>query len=208
MAKDKPLTVGLVLFDGAEELDWAGPFDVFRNASLGGDMRCVTIADVSPVTCAKGLRVLPDHSLDDAPELDVIMVPGGEGTRVKRNDEVLLDWLRERGGSAQWVTSVCTGAMVLEAAGFLDGRRVTSHWGALGELAEQIEDSGSGAEIVRGERFVIDGKVATSAGVSAGIDLALWLVGELLGEETGLTTALFMEYDPQPQYDISGLRGY
>jgi transcriptional regulator GlxA family with amidase domain len=208
VAADKPLRVGLVLFDGAEELDWAGPYDVFCNASIGGEMECVTVADVSPVTCAKGLRVLPDHNLDDAPDLDIIMVPGGKGTRAKREDPVLLAWLRERGQSAKWVTSVCTGAMVLDAAGFLDGRRVTSHWGALDELQEQIDESGSGAQIVRGERFVVDGKLATSAGVSAGIDLALWLVGELLGEETGLATALFMEYDPKPQYDISELRGF
>lgn len=198
-----PITVGLVLFDGAEELDWAGPWEVFTLAGMSGGIRAVTIAESSPVTAAKGLRVLPDHTLDDAPHLDVVMVPGGLATRSERDNERLIGWLRERCAAADWVTSVCTGAMLLEAAGQLDGKRATTHWMALDELGER-----SDVEVVRGERYVVDGHVATAAGVSAGIDLSLWLVGELLGEETGRATALFMEYDPASPYDIAGLRGF
>jgi transcriptional regulator GlxA family with amidase domain len=197
------LTVGIVLFDGAEELDWAGPWEVFTTGGSAGAMRAVTIAASSPVTSAKGLRVLADHTLQDAPELDVILVPGGEGTRRERDNPELIDWLRERAPRARWMTSVCTGSLVLEAAGFLDGRRATTFWGALDLLGKR-----SDVEVVRGERWVVDGNVATSAGVSAGIDMSLWLVGELLGEETGRTTTLFMEYDPAPPFSIEGLRGW
>jgi transcriptional regulator GlxA family with amidase domain len=196
-------TVGLVLFEGAEELDWAGPWEVFATAGSNGALRIVTIAETSPVTSAHGLRVLPDHGLDDAPALDVVMVPGGLATRQQVDNERLVHWLRQRCEQATWITSVCTGALLLEAAGQLDGRKATTHWAALDELGQRADVS-----VVRGERYVIDGNVATAAGVSAGIDLSLWLVGEMLGEETGQTTALFMEYDPDPPFEIASLRGF
>lgn len=197
------LTVGLVLFEGAEELDWAGPWEVFTTAGLNGAVKAVTIAESSPITSANGLRVLVDHDLDDAPHLDVVMVPGGFATREQVDNVRLITWLRERCAQATWVTSVCTGAMLLEAAGQLDGRKATTHWAALDELGQRSDVS-----VVRGERYVVDGNVATAAGVSAGIDLSLWLVGEILGEETGQTTALFMEYDPDPPFEIASLRGF
>jgi transcriptional regulator GlxA family with amidase domain len=203
MSDTPTLTVGIVLFEGAEELDWAGPWEVFTMAGMDGAIHTVTIAEASPVTSAKGLRVLPDHLLDDAPPLDVIVVPGGTATRTERDNERLLDWLRERAPKARWVASVCTGAQILETAGLLDGKKATTHWGALHELGERAD-----VEVIRGERYVIDGNVATAAGVSAGIDLSLWLVGELLGEETGQMTALFMEYDPQSPYEIASVRGF
>jgi transcriptional regulator GlxA family with amidase domain len=203
VSEKKHPTVGLVLFEGAEELDWAGPWEVFTVAGMNGDLKTVTIGESSPATSAKGLRVLPDHTLEDAPHLDVVMVPGGLATRQKRDDPRLVGWLRERCADADWVTSVCTGAHLLEAAGQLDGRKATTHWAALDELGERAD-----VEVVRGERYVVDGNVATAAGVSAGIDLSLWLVGELLGDETAQTTALFMEYDPAPPYEIASLRGF
>jgi transcriptional regulator GlxA family with amidase domain len=203
MTEPKIPTVGLVLFEGAEELDWAGPWEVFTVAGMNGQINTVTIGESSPATSAKGLRVLPDHTLDDAPHLDVLMVPGGTATRQKRDDERLVGWIRERSAEADWVTSVCTGAQLLEAAGLLDGRKATTHWIALDELGERGD-----VEVIRGERYVVDGNVATAAGVSAGIDLSLWLVGEILGEETGQATALFMEYDPAPPFEIASLRGF
>jgi transcriptional regulator GlxA family with amidase domain len=196
-------TVGLVLYEGAEELDWAGPWEVFTVAGMQGALHTVTIAESSPVTSAKGLRVLADHSLDDAPPLDLVMVPGGLAAREQCENERLISWLQERAAGARWVTSVCTGALILEAAGLLDGRKATTHWMALDELGQQ-----SDVEVVRGERYVVDGNIATAAGVSAGIDLSLWLVGELLGEETGRVTALFMEYDPAPPFEFADLRGF
>lgn len=203
MSDQKTRTVGIVLFEGAEELDWAGPWEVFALASMNGGLTPITIGESSPVTSAKGLRVVPDTTLEEAPELDVVVVPGGLATRTKRDDERLVGWLRERCARAEWVTSVCTGAILLEAAGQLDGRKATTHWMALDEL-----DEGSEVEVVRGERYVVDGNVATAAGVSAGIDLSLWLVGELLGAGAGQATALFMEYDPAPPFEIASLRGF
>jgi transcriptional regulator GlxA family with amidase domain len=203
MNQPSPITVGILLFEGAEELDWAGPWEVFAQAAIGGALRAVTVGTGSPVTSAKGLVTVPHHTLDDAPHLDVLVVPGGTATRVLRDDEKLVDWIRQRGTEARWVTSVCTGAMLLEAAGFLDGRRATTHWSALGELGQR-----SDVEVVRGERYVIDGTVATAAGVSAGIDLALHLVELLVDEDTARATALFMEYDPEPPHDIAALRGF
>lgn len=196
-------TVGIVLFEGAEELDWAGPWEVFALASMNGELRALTVGESSPITSAKGLRVLPDTTLEEAPPLDVVLVPGGLATRTKRDDERLVGWLRKRCPRAQWVASVCTGALLLEAAGQLDGRKATTHWMALDGLGER-----SDVEVVRGERYVVDGNVATAAGVSAGIDLSLWLVGQLLGHEAGQATALFMEYDPKPPYEIRSLRGF
>jgi transcriptional regulator GlxA family with amidase domain len=196
-------TVGILVFEGAEELDWAGPWEVFSQAAVGGSLRAVTVGTSSPVRSAKGLVTLPDHSLDDAPHLDLLLVPGGLATRALRDDEQLVGWIRERSSRARWTASVCTGAMLLEAAGVLDGRKATTHWMALDELGTR-----SDVEVVRGARYVIDDPVATSAGVSAGIDLALRLVEELVDEETARTTALFMEYDPDPPYAIAEQRGF
>jgi transcriptional regulator GlxA family with amidase domain len=203
MTEAKVPTVGIILFEGAEELDWAGPWEVFTLAGTNGALRAVTVAESSPVRSAKGLRVLPDHSFDDAPPLDVIVVPGGLATREQVDNERLIGFLQERCPQADWVTSVCTGAILLEAAGQLDGRKATTHWAALDELGQRAD-----VEVVRGERYVVDGNVATAAGVSAGIDLSLWLVGEILGEETGRVTSLFMEYDPAPPFAIADLRGF
>lgn len=203
MSQENVPTVGILLFEGAEELDWAGPWEVFSQASVGGDLRAITIGTSSPVTSAKGLVVTPHHTLDDAPKLDLLVVPGGTATRTLRHDQNLVTWILEHGQQARMVASVCTGAMLLEAAGFLDGKRATTHWASLDEIGQSSQ-----VEVVRGERYIIDGAVATAAGVSAGIDLALRLVEYLVDEDTARTTALFMEYDPQPPYSISELRGF
>jgi transcriptional regulator GlxA family with amidase domain len=191
------MTTGIVLFDGAEELDFAGPWEVFTMAAiLKGEGRVVMIAEHDrPVRCAKGMQVVPDHSFADAPPLDVVLVPGGQGTIAEAENPVLLDWLRRAGERAQWVTSVCTGASVLHAAGFARGRRVTTHW-RYTDLLEQRGD----VTVVRDRRYVRDGKVVTSAGVSAGIDMALWLVGQLHGADFARQVQRAMEYDPAPPY--------
>ena len=178
---------------------------MFGSAGLQGAVEVVTVAETTPVQGALGLRVLPDFLLGAAPDLDVVVVPGGMATREQRHNDRLIGWIADRAASAAWTMSVCTGAMLLEAAGLLKGGRATTHWAALDELAEQ---GGDELTVVRGERFVVEGTVATAAGVSAGIDLSLWLVGELLGDETGRAAALFMEYDPNPPYQIADLRGW
>jgi transcriptional regulator GlxA family with amidase domain len=191
------VTTGILLFDDVEELDFAGPWEVLTAAaSLEKDDRVVTIAEKpGPVRCAKGLRVLPDHGFEDAPRLDVVLVPGGQGTRREVANPVLIDWLRKVGEDCQWVTSVCTGALLLHEAGFARGRRVTTHWAFVETLRGRGEIT-----VLEKVRYVRDGNVVTAAGVSAGIDMALWLVGQIHGAELARTVQHYIQYDPAPPY--------
>lgn len=191
------LTTGVLLFNDAEELDFAGPWEVYTMAAMGDqEQRVVTVAQSGePVRCAKGLRVIPDHTFDNAPRLDVIVVPGGQGTREEIDNPALLDWLRKAGEEAKWVTSVCTGSFLLHAAGMARNKRITTHWVALDELRARGD-----ATVVEKVRYVRDGNVVTSAGVSAGIDMSLWVVGQIFGAEHARRVQHFMEYDPAPPY--------
>jgi transcriptional regulator GlxA family with amidase domain len=191
-------TIGIAIFEDAEELDFVGPWEVFTMAAqLRDDVRVVTLAQtLAPVRCAKGLRVLPDHAFDAAPELDVVLLPGGVGTRREVGNPLLVDWLRKLAPRCRWVTSVCTGAMLLCEAGLAEGRRVTTHWGFVESLRERYP----GTEVLERVRYVRDGNLLSAAGVSAGIDMSLWLVGELWGVEAARQTQRFMEYDPAPPY--------
>jgi len=190
--------IGILLFDDAEELDFVGPWEVFTMAALGrDDLRVATIAErADAVRCAKGLRVLPDHGFGDEPALDVVLVPGGQGTRREVDNPVLIDWLRKTGAGCRWVTSVCTGSLLLHEAGFASGKRITTHWGFVEALRARAAD----ATVLDDVRYVRDGTLLTSAGVSAGIDMSLWLVGELYGVEHARTTQRLMQYEPEPPY--------
>lgn len=192
------MTIGILLFEGAEELDWAGPYEVFGMAALTlDDVRVVTIAETSgPVRSFNGLRVLPDYDFANAPRVDVILVPGGQGTRREVDNPVLTGWLAEVAPGCQWITSVCTGALLLHGAGLLGEKRVTTHWGFISAFRERAPE----LEIRENVRYVRDGNVVTAAGVSAGIDMSLWLVGQLFGVEHARGTQRFMEYDPAPPY--------
>jgi transcriptional regulator GlxA family with amidase domain len=191
-------TIGILLFDDVEELDWAGPWEVFSMAvaDLPG-ARVVSVAQgAGPVRCAHGLRVLPDHVFAAAPELDVVIVPGGQGTRREVGNPVLLDWLRKSAARCRFVASVCTGSLLLHAAGLASGRRITTHWAFVPELRERAPD----AEVLEGVRYVRDGNLVSAAGVSAGIDMSLWLVGQLWDVARARRTQRVMEYDPAPPY--------
>ena len=192
------IKIGILLFNGVEELDFVGPWEVFKMALMngGGDGEVHLIAErKDPVTCAKGMRVLPDFTLEDHPPLDVLLVPGGLATREEVKNERVLDWLRRTAPGCKWVTSVCTGSMLLLAAGVAAGKRITTHWGAISILKEM-----GGAEVVEGPRFVRDGNLVTSAGVSAGIDMSLWLVGQIFSVAHARQTQRWMQYDPAPPY--------
>jgi transcriptional regulator GlxA family with amidase domain len=190
-----PFTTGVLLFDDAEELDFAGPWEVFTMARMEGD-RVVTIAERDqPIRAAKGLRVLPDHTLADAPPLDVLVVPGGEGTRREVENPAVLDWIKSAAANCTWVTSVCTGSYVLHAAGLVADRQVTTHWGFVDQLREQ-----GNVTVLENVRYVRDGNVVTAAGVSAGIDMSLWVVGQLYGIPHARVVQRLMEYDPAPPY--------
>ena len=190
------ITTGIVLFDGAEELDWAGPYEVFTMGRREGDT-VVTIAEHDrPIVCAKGLRVLADHTFAAAPPLDILLIPGGLGSRTQRENPAMLEFVRRAAPACDWVTSVCTGAFVLEAAGPARGKRVTTHWAAI----EELRGLAPGLTVLEGERWVVDGNLVTSAGVSAGIDMALWVLGQATSVEHARTTQYLMEYDPAPPY--------
>jgi len=196
--------VGIVVFDGAEELDFVGPWEVFTasaalraEAEVDGsaDDRVVLVAESSaPVRCAKGLRVLPDLTFADVTALDVVVVPGGRGTRREVENPLLLGWLRTVDATTTWTTSVCTGSFLLHASKVADGRRLATHWGSEDRLAAL------GVDVVREARFVRDGKVVSSQGVSAGIDMALWVVGQLHSPAHARRVQRYIQYDPAPPY--------
>lgn len=189
-------TIGIVLYPDFEELDAIGPYEVFGMFAgmTSGAWQVVTIAEsAGPVRSHSGLRVVADHSFDDAPPLEVIVVPGGLGSRAAVNDRRCVDFVRSAGGTAKWRTSVCTGAFILHESGLLSGKKVTTHWGAIDMLRRL-----PGVEVVDDERYVHDGNVLTSAGVSAGIDMALYLVSLLEDEQTALNVQKMMEYYPKP----------
>jgi transcriptional regulator GlxA family with amidase domain len=192
------LNIGVALFDGAEELDWAGPWEVL--AAWAGQwpddgVRAFTLArEDRPITCAKGLRVLPDETWGSAPAMDVLVYPGGRGTRTELADEAVLDWMRGIASSGAVVASVCTGSLVLASAGLLDGRPATTHWGSL----EVLPTLGRDIEVRPDDRFVDTGNVITAAGVSAGIDMALHLVARLHSPERAREVRRYIQYDPEP----------
>ena len=195
-------TYGILLFTDAEELDAIGPWEIFTASAMvreeeAGSVvdRALTIAATAePVRFNKGLRVLPDATFDDHPDLDVVLVPGGVGTRAVQDDPATLDWLRKVDAASTWTTSVCTGSLLLHRAGVADGRRLATHWGFEDGLSE------AGATVERRYRWVVDGKVVSSQGVSAGIDMALWLVGAIHGPDHARTVQHYVQYDPAPPY--------
>jgi len=195
-------TVGILIFPDVEVLDFCGPFEVFSVARLNeerrreeqGPFQVLLIAEtMETVVATGGLRVHPDHTLDAAPRLDVLVVPGGWGTRAALHDRRLLDWIASRGRTVETLTSVCTGSMLLGQAGLLDGRRATTHWRSLGWMREMFPT----VTVEEALHVVEDGNVLTSAGISAGIDMALRVVTRYFGEAVGRATARNMEY-PYP----------
>lgn len=189
-------TVAFVLFEGAEELDFAGPWEVFTmvNAVAPGSVECyITSERGGTITCAKGMRVLADYAFDDAPKADIVLIPGGFATRTEENNPVMLNFLRKMDAGSELTTSVCSGALILQKAGLLDGKKATTHWIAIDDLKSR-----PGVEVLTQTRFVDDGKVITSAGVSAGIDIALHAVGRLWGPKVAAATQHAMEYYPDP----------
>lgn len=190
--------IAFILFPDFEELDFVGPYEVMAMASkyVDTNWRAYSVAETPTVRAFHGLTVVVDHTFADAPKPDLICVPGGFGTRPGMTHEPLMSYIKRTGAEAQLVTSVCTGAILLHQAGFLEGKRATTHWGA----KQELRDLGGNTEVVDGERWVHDGNVVTAAGVSAGIDMALYLVGQLKSPEDARKVQSFMEYQPAPPY--------
>jgi transcriptional regulator GlxA family with amidase domain len=189
--------LGILLFDDVEELDAVGPWEVLaawaKHFSDEAEVSCLS-RDGKPVRAAKGLTIAAHHSFSDAPAYDVLLHPGGMGTRGLMRDEDHLEWVRKQRATVPLMTSVCTGSLVYAAAGLLRERPATTHWAALELLAETDPT----IEVRSDERYVDDGDVITSAGVSAGIDMALHIVRRLAGEERARQVRRGIQYDPQP----------
>ena len=190
--------IGLLVFDGVEELDAVGPWEVLSHWTQehpedGWDAFCLS-PDGAPVVGAKTLVLGAHHSIDDAPAADVLIHPGGPGTRPMLRDRAHLDWVRRQRTSVPLMTSVCTGSLVYAAAGLLTGRRATTHWASLNLLSELDPTVITDVEA----RFVDDGDLITSAGVSAGIDMALHLVARLANVERAREVRRDIQYSPMP----------
>ena len=186
--------IAVVLYPGFTALDFIGPYEVLRNLP-GAEVRFVW-HEPGPITADSGVLVVgATHSFDETPAPDVILVPGGMSTPEHARDEKVLEWVRQAHQTATWTTSVCSGSLILAAAGVLNGRRATSHWMVVPMLRT------FGATPVSDERIVQEGRIVTAAGVSAGIDLGLWLAGQLGGEAQARAIQLVIEYDPQPPFD-------
>jgi transcriptional regulator GlxA family with amidase domain len=185
--------ISILVFDGLTALDAIGPYEVLRSVP-GWEVAFVGKQPGEVRTDVGSLGLIADHGLAEAPAADILLIPGGKGSRALLTDAEVLDWVRQVDRETRWTTSVCTGSLVLGAAGLLSGRRATGHWLYLEPLREY------GAEPVTG-RWVEDGKLLTAAGVSAGIDMALHLVGSEAGPEVAQAIQLGIEYDPQPPFD-------
>jgi transcriptional regulator GlxA family with amidase domain len=187
------MRIAILIFDGLTALDAIGPYEVLSRLP---DAELVFVAKEPGLTRTDTARlgVNADAAIADVPDPDIVLVPGGEGNRPLMNDDEVLDWLRTAHEATTWTTSVCTGALVLGAAGILDGKRATTHWAYLERLRE------FGAEPVQ-ERVVEDGKIITGAGVSAGIDMALTLASRVAGRKVAQAIQLGIEYDPRPPFD-------
>ena len=189
-----PYRIGIWLWDGVEELDFAGPYEVLAAWARESerDITVETVAEsTDPVTCSHGLRVLPDVAWSDADAFDLFVLPGGD-TRPLQASDTFLQRLRAIAAQGTLMTSVCTGALVYAKAGLLDGRPATTHWGAIDRLRAL------GVTVDTDARFVDDGEVVTAAGVSAGIDMALHLVARLESDERAQSVRRYIQYDPQP----------
>lgn len=190
--------IGILLFPEVEELDAVGPWEVLsawtrQYPDDGYAVTCLS-SDGKSVTCAKGLVIEAHHSYADVPPLEVLIYPGGQGTRPQLRDAEQLDWVRQQRLSIPLMTSVCTGSLVYAAAGLLKGRPATTHWASLDRLTE-LDPS---VDVRPDERFVDDGEVITSSGVSAGIDMALHLIVRLVGPERARQVRRYIQYDPSP----------
>lgn len=188
--------VGILLFDEVEVLDFAGPFEVFSVTTYPESnikpFIVNTISETGELIVARnGLKVQPDFGINEAPYFDILVIPGGPGARNREiNNQSLISWIRHRASDVKLMTSVCTGALLLAKAGLLNGKKATTHWASY----DRLESEFSEVIVLRNKKFVDEGNIITSGGISAGINMAFHIVRRLLGSEIAQTTAINMEY--------------
>ena len=202
--------IGIVLFENIEVLDFCGPFEVFSVTRLNEEKRREELSPFEvllvaehpePVSTTGNMKVIPHYTFENCPRLNILVVPGGWGTRKELNNPVMLEWLRTCAAEVETLTSVCTGSLLLGFAGLLDGLHATTHWRSLDWMRDSLP-----AVVVEFEKHVVeDGRVFTSAGISAGIDMALRVVARYFGEDIGRATARHMEY-PYPDSNERRIR--
>ena len=198
MQENKTRNVGIMLFEKAELLDFAGPYEAFSSARYEDGTKCFNTFSVGQakgaITSNNGLPCGVEYDFDDAPAIDVLVVPGGQGTRTEIDNPVAIDWIKSVAAKAELMTSVCTGSFLVARAGLLDGKRATTHWGSIERMREAFPNT----EVLEQVRFVDDGFVVSSAGVSAGIDMSLHVIERLCGRAAAASSARLMEYDYWP----------
>jgi transcriptional regulator GlxA family with amidase domain len=187
--------VAILIFDEVEVLDFCGPFEVFAVTGARAEEKPFEVftvaATAAPITARNGLSVNPNYTFADCPQADLLIIPGGYGTRPLMHNQVVLDWIKAQAAHAELVMSVCTGALLLAKAGLLEGLAATTHWAAMDLLREAAPHTTVQPE----QRFVDNGRILLSAGISAGIDLSFHIVARLLGRDVAAETARWMEYD-------------
>ncbi|MCJ8007197.1 DJ-1/PfpI family protein [Lederbergia wuyishanensis] len=190
----QPRNVAILIFDNVEVLDFTGPFEVFITGSnRGTDFNVYTVAEHDrPIIALGNLSINPAYTIYDCPKPDILIIPGGWGSRKEMHNEIITKWIREVSNDVELLLSVCTGALILAKANLLDGLQLTTNRLAINELKEIAPET---AEILENARYIDNGKIILSAGVSAGIDMSLYVVSKLLGEERAKNTAKLMEYD-------------
>lgn len=187
--------VGILLFEHAELLDFAGPYEAFSSAGKyegTPHFNTFTVGEhTGSITSANGLPCGVEYSLENAPKIDVLVVPGGRGTRTEVNNQRIIEWIKSVARDAELVTSVCTGSFLLAEAGLLDGKQATTHWGSI----ERMRQTYPNVEVLENVRYVDAGNIVSSAGVSAGIDMSLHVIERLAGVDAALSSTRVMEYD-------------
>ena len=197
-------TIGIFIFDDAEELDFVGPYETFtminevlNHLGKADAVKVILISeDGKDITGKKGMCVGAHAAMTNIDKLDVICIPGGQGARVQIKNEAVIDWVKRIAASCEWVTSVCTGSFILAKAGLTKGKKISTYWAAFDEFYAL----GLEGELLPHVRYVRDGNLVTSAGVSAGIDMALWLTGQMFDPKFARAVQRGMQYDPAPPY--------
>ena len=192
------LTYGIYLYQKVAALDFAGPYEVFDlSAMLLNSGKVVTVAETSdPIICANGMEVIPQYTFDNAPQIDIILIPGANELEAALTSARTTEWIQEQAKTATYTTAVCTGALILKNAGLLENKRATTHW----QLIEELKKGDDSIEVMEDMRYVRDGNIVTAQGVSAGIDMALWLIGELHAPAHAREVRKILHYEPAPPY--------
>lgn len=196
--------IGVFIFDDVEELDFVGPYEVFTmiNTMLEyqNKPKAVEVILISEtggdITGKKGMRVGAHAAMNDISQLDIICIPGGQGTRAQINNHNVINWIKTIAPACEWITSVCTGSFILAKAGLTEGKKISTFWGAF----DEFEQLGLKGELQADVRYVRDGNLVTSAGVSAGIDMAIWLTGQIYSPALARLVMRGMQYNPAPPY--------